>query len=163
MELGQRVVLGSLHSRSFYLFINDNIKKIQNYKFGILLTGWINRLLSWEAFEPLSRLTYNAYLVHTTFALYMMANDRFTASASDLMLVTRLVLEWITCRLGGLSKFLFSYQSSLRLILNECINVFQTFDFFLNSRYYDQDHDRILTLVFYIGCHLISFAFISGD
>ncbi len=131
MEPSQRVVLGSLHSRSFYLFINDNIKKIQNYKFGILLTGWINRLLSWEAFEPLSRLTYNAYLVHTTFALYMMANDRFTASASDLILVTRLVLEWITCRLGGLSKFLFSYQSSLRLILIECINVFQTFDFFL--------------------------------
>lgn len=30
------------------------------------LSGWVNDFLSWEPFEPLSRLCYNIYLVHLT-------------------------------------------------------------------------------------------------
>jgi len=34
--------------------------------FLIFFTGWINSFLSWEGFEPLSRLSFIIYLVHIT-------------------------------------------------------------------------------------------------
>ena len=38
--------------------------------------GFVNKLLSWRAFMPLSRLTYCAYLIHWTYITMFFAHSR---------------------------------------------------------------------------------------
>ena len=56
--------------------------------------GWINTFLSWEAFEPLAKLSYNIYLVHISVDLVLVAQTTFTASVSDIMVVSE-NLRWL--------------------------------------------------------------------
>jgi peptidoglycan/LPS O-acetylase OafA/YrhL len=44
--------------------------------------------LSWEAFEPLARLSYNVYLVHMTIMFIFIGKQSFTVSISDLLAVS---------------------------------------------------------------------------
>jgi len=49
--------------------------------------GWINSFLSWEAFEPLAKLSYNIYLVHFSVIYVLSARDSFTAAISNILVV----------------------------------------------------------------------------
>ena len=64
---------------------DQRLRKRQKIYF--LFSGWINSFLSWEAFEPLARLSYNIYLVHMTIMWYFFAKNTHTASLSDLWMV----------------------------------------------------------------------------
>ena len=51
------------------------------------VSGWVNRFLSWEGFEPLARLTYTTYLVHMTVIAVINIKQNFTVAVSDLFAV----------------------------------------------------------------------------
>ena len=84
-------IINHLHSGSHFAYFttifwhNQLFRKRKiNY---ILFSGWINSFLSWEAFEPLARLSYNIYLVHMTIMWYFFGKNTYTASLSDLWMV----------------------------------------------------------------------------
>ncbi|GFO30235.1 nose resistant to fluoxetine protein 6-like [Plakobranchus ocellatus] len=52
--------------------------------------GFINSILSWEGFLPLSRLTYCAYLIHLT----LMSYEFFTADSTSLFTMTNLIYRF---------------------------------------------------------------------
>jgi peptidoglycan/LPS O-acetylase OafA/YrhL len=60
------------------------VSKVRVDDFFIVLTGWINQLLSWEGFEPLARLTYTTYLVHVTVIAVLIVKQSNTVSLSNL-------------------------------------------------------------------------------
>ena len=56
-----------------------------------IATGWVNEFLSWEGFQPLSRLTYIIYLVHMTvntilhsYATFVMVSSNFLQVSTTL-------------------------------------------------------------------------------
>ena len=66
--------------------------------------GWINQFLSWEAFEPFARLSYNIYLVHMTVMFILIGKEDFTESISDLLMVSyiiRTLSKLMTSRFEG--------------------------------------------------------------
>ena len=54
----------------------------------VMILGFINTLLSWKAFVPLSRLTYCAYLVHPLVMYVYYFNWNFPLYMTDLDLVS---------------------------------------------------------------------------
>ncbi|GFR60193.1 nose resistant to fluoxetine protein 6-like [Elysia marginata] len=48
----------------------NGVIKTTNYVSCINVPGFINSILSWDGFLPLSRLTYCAFLVHVTLMTY---------------------------------------------------------------------------------------------
>lgn len=64
VPLGMEVCFMSIYLR-FCTLINFKVELLIEVKMFLLFApGFINTLLSWSAFVPLSRLTYASYLVH---------------------------------------------------------------------------------------------------
>lgn len=51
-------------------------------------TGALFTILSWNAFIPLSRLTYGIYLVHLLIHLLRMANAKTAINVDEFLMVT---------------------------------------------------------------------------
>jgi peptidoglycan/LPS O-acetylase OafA/YrhL len=49
--------------------------------------GWINRLLSWSIWAPLSKLTYAAFLTHVAFIIYLYATREHGIHVSDATMI----------------------------------------------------------------------------
>ncbi len=59
------------------------------YMLGLFcVAGIVNRLLSWSALVPLSRLTYMAYLVHPTVMFWYYTNQEMLFFLSDINFVS---------------------------------------------------------------------------
>jgi peptidoglycan/LPS O-acetylase OafA/YrhL len=83
--------------------------------------GIINKILSWSAWIPLSRLTYSAYLVHTMIIIYYFATKNHLFHLEDLgmiyMFLSHVVFSYsiglfislfFEIPFIGLEKFIFS-------------------------------------------------------
>ena len=55
------------------------------------MTGWINELLSWRGFIPVSRLTYCAYLIHPVVMIVMSFSAHNLTYYTDVIIVSPVV------------------------------------------------------------------------
>jgi hypothetical protein len=55
-----------------------------NYRKYLPITGPVNKLLSWKALIPLSRLTYCVYLTHLTYQILQATSARTPIYIGDL-------------------------------------------------------------------------------
>ena len=79
----------------------------------LFVSGWVNQFLSWEAFEPLARLSYNIYLIHMTVMYIFIGKKTFTVSWSDLLAVSHkniLNYKQIKCYIQILSKLCLNFN-----------------------------------------------------
>ena len=52
------------------------------------VAGWINRFLSWEGFQPLSKLTYIIYLVHISVINVLIGHQTYVVTISHELTVS---------------------------------------------------------------------------
>jgi len=79
----------------------------------VCVVGFINSLLSWPAFFPLSRLTYAAYLVHPLVMVWYYLNQRSLVYVSNITMVTPFT-SMLRCKLEMCGiDFLFKFGCGL--------------------------------------------------
>ena len=73
--------------------INNVLPPVANNIADFISPGWINDLLSWEAFQPLSKVSYIMYLTHLT--IYQIVIQSFTYSFTYTHYIA--VLYFLSC------------------------------------------------------------------
>lgn len=70
----------------FFYFVFPKLKSLHFF------AGFVNTILSWKAFIPLSRLTYCAYLVHPIILQSFYLSQRYTIYITDFEIVSKLLM-----------------------------------------------------------------------
>ena len=93
---------------------------ILNHIFSLIVTGHIDKFLSWRAFIPLSRLTYGVYLIHLVILFWYYASAKALIDMSISQLVSL-----IPCSIYKM--FLERRNVKRQRTFNDTVRIYKTF------------------------------------